>query len=56
MNGPSGNDPAILPLPSAPDQPLPPWPPRPCQFGARLVQLRLKPRLVGMKFGMVATA
>jgi hypothetical protein len=30
----------------------PPWPPRPYQFGARLLQFRLKPRLVSMKGGM----
>src|SRR3954468_22179470 len=31
------------------EQAPPPWSPRPRQFGARLVQLRLKPRLVGIK-------
>jgi hypothetical protein len=33
-------------------QPSPPWPPRPCQFSARLFQLRLETRLVGMEGSM----
>jgi hypothetical protein len=36
-----------------PHQPPPSWPPRLCQFGARLFQLNLKPRPVGMQLSMV---
>jgi hypothetical protein len=43
---------AVVGLSLEPHQPSPPWPLRPCQFGARLVQFRLKSRLVGMKGSM----
>ena len=39
----------------ASDYSPPPWPPRPCQFSARLLQFRLKPRLVGMKGGVAVS-
>jgi hypothetical protein len=32
-------------------QPLPPWPPCPYQFGALPLQLRLKPRPIGVAVG-----
>ena len=38
----------------SPHQTSPPWSPCPCQFSVRLVQFRLKPRLVGMKGGVAA--
>ena len=32
--------------------PSPPWPPRPCQFGARLFQFRLEPRPVAVQLSV----